>query len=342
MAKSRDVSAQTTDMLLEEDEADALKINTFLPRGVNRRASNQSVETGVKSTEDIQDKAMTRKSNSKVKISQPKIMKQIVGPTEDECYTMGRYSKGICMIISNENFHPALQLNTRKGSEVDLKSATELFEGLGYEVRVYSNQSYKELMSHLDRVATIENHDKSDSIAIVVLSHGNDGTIYAYDKPFPANKLWEPFTAENAPSLAGKPKMFFIQACQGGMMDEGVTVVESEMDSVDSGRTETDSAFFASYKVPIHSDFMIFHSTISGYYSWRNTMNGSWFIQAMASVFRDYEGQQRDLMSLLTIITKRVSIEYESSSSKKEFNNKKQTPFFYSTLRYKVYLNDSK
>ena len=136
--------------------------------------------------------------------------------------------------------------------------------------------------------------------------------------------------------------MFFIQACQGGMMDEGVTVVESEMDSVDSGRTETDSAFFASYKVPIHSDFMIFHSTISGYYSWRNTMNGSWFIQAMASVFRDYEGQQRDLMSLLTIITKRVSIEYESSSSKKEFNNKKQTPFFYSTLRYKVYLNDSK
>ena len=208
---------------------------------------------------------------------------------------------------------------------------------MGYEVRVYPNQSYKELMSTLDRIATIENHDKFDSVAVVVLSHGNDGTLYAYDKPFPTNKIWEPFTAENSPSLAGKPKMFFIQACQGGQMDEGVHEV------VESHQTETDSsAYFASYKVPIHSDFLIFHSTIAGYYSWRNTMNGSWFIQAMASVFNDYSGQQRDLISLLTIVAKRVSIEYESSSSKKEFNNKKQTPFFYSTLRYKVYLQDNK
>ena len=31
--------------------------------------------------------------------------------------------------------------------------------------------------------------------------------------------------------------------------------------------------------------------------------------------------------------------EYESSSSRPEFNNKKQTPFIYSTLTYKVYLD---
>ena len=334
MQTSNDASSQTSDILLE-DEVDALRINTFLPRGVNRRINEkETFQNETKSKEDIQDKAMTRKTTKgKVSVSQPKIKKQVVGPTEEECYAMGRYSKGICMIISNENFHPSLQLNTRKGSEVDLKSATELFTGLGYEVRVYPNQPYKDLMNSLDRVATMENHDKFDSVVIVVLSHGNEGTIYAYDKPFATNKLWEPFTAENSPSLAGKPKLFFIQACQGGLMDEGVTVVESH--------TETDSsAFFASYKVPIHSDFLIYHSTISGYYSWRNTMNGSWFIQALASVFKDYGEQQRDLMSLLTIVSKRVSIEYESSSSKKEFNNKKQTPFFYSTLRYKIYLHD--
>ena len=102
---------------------------------------------------------------------------------------------------------------------------------------MYPNQSYKELMSTLDRIATIESHDKFDSVAVFVLSHGNDGTLYAYDKPFPTNKIWEPFTAENSPSLAGKPKMFFIQACQGGQMDEGVTVVESH-------QTETDSSAF--------------------------------------------------------------------------------------------------
>jgi hypothetical protein len=46
------------------------------------------------------------------------------------------------------------------------------------------------------------------------------------------------------------------------MMDEGVPVMKS---------TSTDSVF-ASYKVPIHSDFLIAHSTISGFYSWRNTV----------------------------------------------------------------------
>ena len=37
------------------------------------------------------------------------------------------------------------------------------------------------------------------------------GTIYAYDAPYPTQKLWEPFTADRAPSLAGKPKFFFMQ-----------------------------------------------------------------------------------------------------------------------------------
>ena len=39
----------------------------------------------------------------------------------------------------------------------------------------------------------------------------NSGTIYAYDAPYPTQKLWEPFTADRAPSLAGKPKFFFMQ-----------------------------------------------------------------------------------------------------------------------------------
>ena len=112
-------------------------------------------------------------------------------------------------------------------------------------------------------------------------------------------------------------------------MDDGVAVMN----------TQQDSDVFASYKVPVHSDFLIAHSTVSGYYSWRNTVNGSWFIQSLASVFADYLGQKRDVMTLLTITSKRVAIDYESSSSRKDFNNKKQTPFFYSTLRYKLFLN---
>lgn len=51
---------------------------------------------------------------------------------------------------------------------------------------------------------------------------------------------------------------------------------------VGGGVTETDS--FASYKMPIHADFLIAHSTVSGYFSWRNTMMGSWYMQVTDEV----------------------------------------------------------
>ena len=95
--------------------------------------------------------------------------------------------------------------------------------------------------------------------------------------------MWEPFTADKCPSLAGKPKLFFIQACQGSKMDAGAEVGDIGrahvimMCQVAMTRTGTDS--LASYRTPLYSDFLLAHSTVSGYYSWRNTVQGSWFIQ---------------------------------------------------------------
>ena len=46
------------------------------------------------------------------------------------------------------------------------------------------------------------------------------------------------------------------------------------------------------------------------------------------------------VISLWLLSYKVVSVEYESSSSRPEFNYKKQTPFIYSTLTRKLYLED--
>ena len=56
-------------------------------------------------------------------------------------------------------------------------------------------------------------------------------------------------------------------------------------------------------KVPGHTDFVIAHSTVAGFYSWRNTVQGSWYIQAMTRVFAK-ERQERDLLSMLTNVNK--------------------------------------
>ena len=58
-------------------------------------------------------------------------------------------------------------------------------------------------------------HTDADCIFVAVLSHGEMGILYAQDQPFKPDRLWCHFNAEKCPTLAGKPKLFFIQACQG-------------------------------------------------------------------------------------------------------------------------------
>lgn len=57
-----------------------------------------------------------------------------------------------------------------------------------------------------------EDHSQNDCLAMVVLSHGINSTfVYAKDNPYPVEVLWSAFTADKCPTLAGKPKLFFVQ-----------------------------------------------------------------------------------------------------------------------------------
>lgn len=122
-----------------------------------------------------------------------------------------------------------------------------------------------------------EDHTDRDCVVIAVMSHGDDGILYAKDQQYKPERLWSYFTSDQCPTLAGKPKLFFIQvgffknvffslkvtlkwflfsqACQGDRMDPGTTMLPR--------LTETDSPN-VSYKIPTHADFMIAYSTIPG------------------------------------------------------------------------------
>ena len=45
----------------------------------------------------------------------------------------------------------------------------------------------------------------------MILSHGEEGTVYGTDGPVEIKDLVEPFKGHRCQSLAGKPKLFFIQ-----------------------------------------------------------------------------------------------------------------------------------
>jgi caspase 7 len=55
------------------------------------------------------------------------------------------------------------------------------------------------------------NHGDADCLVIIVLTHGKENALHAKDTHYEPDILWNAFTADKCPSLAGKPKLFFIQ-----------------------------------------------------------------------------------------------------------------------------------
>lgn len=194
-------------------------------------------------------------------------------------------------------------------------------------MRVYEDLNCKDIDRILEAAATTEDHSDADCILIAVLSHGELGILYASDHAYKPDRLWTQFNAEQCPSLAGKPKLFFIQACQGDQLDGGV-----RLDPV----TQTDSSAM-SYKIPTHADFLIVYSTIPGFYSWRNTTAGSWFVQALCHVLQR-KGREKDLLSNLTHVARKVAFDFQSNTPGDfVMHEKKQIPCITSMLTRDVY-----
>lgn len=90
--------------------------------------------------------------------------------------------------------------------------------------------------------------------------------------------------------------------------------------------TQTDGDSSMSYKIPVHADFLIAYSTIPGFYSWRNTTRGSWFMQSLCAELAA-NGKRYDILTLLTFVCQRVAVDFESCTpDTPEMHQQKQIP----------------
>jgi len=65
---------------------------------------------------------------------------------------------------------------------------------------------------------------------------------------------------------------------------------------------------------------------LAGFYSWRNTTNGSWFMQALCCELQE-RGTSHDILTLLTFVIQRVALDFESSTpTNHRMHQKKQIP----------------
>ncbi|XP_067838676.1 caspase-3b isoform X2 [Heptranchias perlo] len=247
---------------------------------------------------------------------------------DDLCmkYNMDYPHTGTCIIFNNKNFCPRTGMNKRTGTDEDAGTLKKTFQKLHFQVMIYNDQTCDEMLDKLQSAAKGD-YSQMASFVCIFLSHGEEGFLYGTDGSKEIKEFTSMFRGDRCKSLVGKPKLFFIQACRGNEFDAGV-----ETDSI------ADEMSAPLQKIPVEADFLYAYSTAPGYYSWRNTTNGSWFIQSLCHVLDKY-GKKLELMQILTRVNHKVALEFESNTSSVNYNAMKQIPCIISMLTKELYFS---
>uniref|UniRef100_A0A3Q1GN01 Caspase-8 n=1 Tax=Acanthochromis polyacanthus TaxID=80966 RepID=A0A3Q1GN01_9TELE len=240
-------------------------------------------------------------------------------------YPMISAKRGICLIINNYDFSKSIvTLKNREGTMVDEKCLQEVFEWLGFEVQKHRDCDKRKILSVVSELSR-KDHSQMDCFVCCVLSHGLEGAVYGADgQEVKLIELTDPFDGLNCPSLAEKPKLFFIQACQGSVEQRAVYI---EADSGTSSRICSD-AVRARDSIPSKADHLLGMATVPLFVSYRDKTNGAWFIQSLCQNLVQMVPREYDLVSIMTKVNADVS--------KKNAGSSKQMPQPSFSLRKKV------
>ncbi|KAK3092984.1 hypothetical protein FSP39_009646 [Pinctada imbricata] len=150
-----------------------------------------------------------------------------------------------------------------------------------------------------------ESHEEYDCLVVCLLSHGDLGKVYGADSELlDIHEVQSYFYADQCPSLAGKPKLFFIQACQGLKKQTGLNV------ETDGGILEGWEADGPAKKETIihnRADFLSGFSTTPGDMSVRLPNKGSIYVSILCRLMKEYAKKGQDLLSILTVVNQQVS-----------------------------------
>ncbi|NXU56517.1 CASP8 protein, partial [Turnix velox] len=227
-----------------------------------------------------------------------------------EAYKMTSRPRGICVIMNNHSFAKAREavpvpqkLKDRDGTDVDAAALKRVFSKLHFEIQEHKDLTAEEILKTVN-IYQCKDHTDKDCFVCCILSHGNKGIIYGADgQEVSVQKLTTSFTGRNCRSLSGKPKVFFIQACQGDAYQQSVTV---ETDSGEQDSLEMDARPQLDC-IPAEADFLLGMATLPGHVSFRSQKKGTWYIQALCKHL-DYSCPRgEDILTILTAVNEEVS-----------------------------------
>ncbi|MCJ8729934.1 hypothetical protein PDJAM_G00111740 [Pangasius djambal] len=242
----------------------------------------------------------------------------------DDYYPVTQRPLGHCLIINNYNFEESSKLNNRKGTDADKDALTNVFGRMHFSVDARRDLTSSDMLKTVTELSE-KDHSRMDAFVCCILSHGEKGTVLGIDgKPVLIRDLTQLFA--RCSTLTGKPKLFFIQACQGNELQQGVW----RPDGTEEAEYEEDAEKADAPRVPIEADFLIGMATVESYKSFRHTTEGSIFIQELCKQLKEGCPKNEDILSIMTKVNRSVSA--------RELNTHKQMPEPRYTLTKKLLL----
>ncbi|XP_042265487.1 caspase-9 [Thunnus maccoyii] len=268
-----------------------------------------------------------------------------------QSYKMDATPCGHCLIINNVEFEAQSDLNNRTGSNIDSDKLERRFKALNFIVEVRTNLKQRQIKHELSALSK-KDHSQYDCCVVIMLSHGTEvshsrfpGAVYGVDGQYvPVQYITNYLNGQHCPSLQGKPKLFFIQACGGGEKDTGFEVSPDEFEPSMGGEDDqTDAIPMSSSSdslsmsdepdaratLPTPSDILVSYSTFPGYVSWRDTQSGSWYVETLDRILEENAATD-DLGTMLMMVNHEVS----QNSAKGLY---KQMPGSFNFLRKHLY-----
>ncbi|NWV62425.1 CASP8 protein, partial [Malurus elegans] len=239
-----------------------------------------------------------------------------------EAYRMTSRPCGVCLIMNNHNFAKAREgvlehkhMKDRNGTDVDAAALRNVFSKLHFRVEEYRDLTAEDIRKTVN-IFRSEDHEDKDCFVCCILSHGKKGIIYGVDgEEVPIRELTTAFTVRNCSSLAGKPKVFFIQACQGDAFHKGVTI---ETDAGEQDSSVERAARFQLDCLPPEADFLLGMATLQDYVSYRSPREGTWYIQALCQHLEYSCPRGEDVLTILTAVNQEVSRKTSERDAKKQ------------------------
>ncbi|CAL8278318.1 unnamed protein product [Lota lota] len=266
----------------------------------------------------------------------------------DDRYPLTSKPTGLCVIINNENF--GKEDDRRRGTEKDVVSLAKVFSWLGFLVLMCKDQTASDMAQVTKLLAALKDlaglqkckleewsdgrftplsvlPRHGDAFVCCVLSHGKEKVVLGVDNvPLPIRDITSAFNGEHCSGLLGKPKVFFIQACQGSRVQLGLVVDDLALE-----RPEEEDGPPVVH-IPVEADFLVAMATVEECKAYRVPDSGSLFIQSLCEQLREGCPSKDDLLSTLTRVNREVS--------KGEYLRHKQMPQPKYTLTKKLVLTE--